>query len=74
MLEIKQLTVKVEDKQVLEDINLKIKPGELHIIMGPNGAGKSSLSNTIMGNPKYTITKGKITLDGIDVTNKQPDF
>lgn len=68
-LEIKNLYAQIEDKEILKGVNLKIKSGEVHVIMGPNGVGKSTLSHVIMGNPLYKITKGKILLDGVDITH-----
>lgn len=68
MLEIQQLAVKVDDREILHDVNLNIKPGETHVLFGPNGSGKSTLLMSIMGFPKYTITKGKIIFKGKDVT------
>ncbi len=67
VLDIKDLHVSVEDKEILKGINLTIKTGETHALMGPNGNGKSTLLSTIMGHPKYTVTSGSITLDGEDV-------
>lgn len=73
VLEIKDLHVEVKDKEentqkkILKGINLTLKTGEIHAIMGPNGTGKSTLSETIMGNPKYHVTQGKILLNGEDV-------
>ena len=72
-LEIKNLYAQIEDKEILKGVNLKIKSGEVHAIMGPNGAGKSTLSHVIMGNPIYKITKGKILLDGVDITDMAVD-
>jgi Fe-S cluster assembly ATP-binding protein len=69
MLEIKDLSVSVENKEILHDVNLVIKPGETHVLFGPNGAGKSTLMSAIMGFPKYKITKGSIFLNGKDITN-----
>ncbi len=66
-LEIKDLHVSVEDKEILHGINLTIKSDEVHALMGPNGNGKSTLLAAIMGNPKYKVTQGTITLDGQDV-------
>ena len=63
-LEIKNLRVKIEDKEILKGINLTLKEGEIHAIMGPNGSGKSTLAYTIMGHPKYEIIEGDILLDG----------
>lgn len=62
-LEIINLSVKVKDKNILKDFNLKIKSGEIHAIMGPNGTGKSTLSKVIMGDPNYQITNGKVIYD-----------
>ena len=66
-LDIRDLTVKVGDTQILNGITLTISSGEVHAIMGPNGAGKSTLSAAIMGKPGYEITSGSVTLDGVDV-------
>jgi Fe-S cluster assembly ATP-binding protein len=67
VLEISDLHVSVEDKQILAGVNLTIKAGETHAIMGPNGSGKSTLAYSIAGHPKYTVTSGTVTLDGEDV-------
>ena len=69
MLDIKDLHVKVGDKEVLHDINLHIGEGETHVLLGPNGSGKTTLLMTIMGYSNYTITEGTITFKGDDVTN-----
>jgi Fe-S cluster assembly ATP-binding protein len=69
MLEIQNLSVSVENKEILHEVNLQIKPGETHVLFGPNGAGKSTLLSAIMGFPKYKITGGKIIFNGQDVTN-----
>ncbi|MCU1600579.1 MAG: transporter ATP-binding protein [Frankiales bacterium] len=66
-LEIRDLSVSVEAKQILAGVNLTIKAGETHAIMGPNGSGKSTLAYSIAGHPKYTVTGGSVTLDGQDV-------
>jgi Fe-S cluster assembly ATP-binding protein len=68
MLDIEDLHVKVGDKEVLHDINLHIGEGETHVLLGPNGSGKTTLLMTIMGYSQYTITEGKITFKGEDVT------
>ena len=60
MLEIKDLHVSIEGKEILKGLNLDIKPGEIHAIMGPNGSGKSTLSSVIAGNEDYEVTKGSI--------------
>ena len=67
ILEIKDLHVSVDDKEILKGVNLVIKENEIHAIMGPNGNGKSTLLQTIMGHPRYTVTKGSITYNGEDV-------
>jgi Fe-S cluster assembly ATP-binding protein len=66
-LVIKDLYAKVGDKEIIKGLNLTIKTGEIHAIMGPNGTGKSTLASVIMGNPKYEVTSGSITLDNEDV-------
>lgn len=73
LLEIKDLCVKVGDKEILKNVNLTINKGETHVILGPNGSGKSTLVNTIMSNPKYEITSGKIFFEGEDVTELAAD-
>jgi len=73
MLQIKDLHVRVASKEIIRGVNLDIKPGEVHALMGPNGSGKSTLANALMGHPKYEITKGKIILDGKDITKFSPD-
>ncbi|MGO4257695.1 Fe-S cluster assembly ATPase SufC [Marmoricola sp. RAF53] len=76
-LEIKDLHVSVDTedgpKEILKGVNLSIKDGETHAIMGPNGSGKSTLAYTISGHPKYTVTSGSITLDGVDVLEMSVD-
>ena len=72
-LEIMDLHVSIEDKQILKGVNLVMNTGEIHAIMGPNGTGKSTLSQAIMGHPSYTITQGQILLDGQDVTEMEVD-
>jgi Fe-S cluster assembly ATP-binding protein len=73
LLEIKNLHVEVEGKQILKGVNLQINRGETHVIMGRNGSGKTTLSNTIMGHPRYRVTQGAILLDGEDITGLSPD-
>ncbi|MWJ29350.1 Fe-S cluster assembly ATPase SufC [Halomonas sediminis] len=67
MLEVKDLHVTVEKKEILKGLNLTIKAGEVHAIMGPNGAGKSTLSAVIAGKEGYEVTSGSITFEGQDV-------
>lgn len=73
VLEIKDLHVSIEDKEILKGVNLTIKSGEFHAVMGPNGTGKSTLASAIMGHPKYEVTGGSITLDGEDVLEMEVD-
>jgi Fe-S cluster assembly ATP-binding protein len=77
VLEIKNLQVSVVtdagNKEILRGVDLTIKSGETHAIMGPNGSGKSTLAYSIAGHPKYLITGGSVTLDGIDVLEMSVD-
>ena len=73
MLEIKELHVAVEGKEILHDVNLSIETGETHVLFGPNGSGKTTLLMAIMGFPKYQVTKGKIIFKGEDVTGAPLD-
>ena len=66
-LEIKNLAVSVGGTQILNDVSLTIKSGEVHAVMGPNGAGKSTLSAALMGKSGYVVTGGSVTLDGVDM-------
>ena len=66
-LEIKNLAVSVGGSQILNDVTLTIKSGEVHAVMGPNGAGKSTLSAALMGKPGYVVTRGSVKLDGVDM-------
>ena len=66
-LEIRDLHVNVEDKEILRGVDLTVKAGETHAMMGPNGSGKSTLAYALAGHPKYTVTGGTVTLDGEDV-------
>ena len=73
MLQINDLTVAVEDRELLHHVNLEIKRGETHVLMGPNGAGKSTLGNVLMGNPKYQVKGGTIHFLGKDITEESAD-
>ena len=73
LLEIKDLHVKADDKEILKGINLKIKKGEIHVIMGPNGSGKTTTANSILNNPAYQKVNGSITLEGEDITHLKTD-
>jgi len=73
MLEISNLKVKVEDKEILKGVDLTINEGEVLALMGPNGSGKSSFASTIIGNPKYEVSDGKISFKGEDLLKMTPD-
>jgi Fe-S cluster assembly ATP-binding protein len=73
MLDIDNLTVKIDDKLILSGLNLTIKAGEVHAIMGPNGAGKSTLSNVISGREGYEVTAGEVLFKGNSILNLTPD-
>lgn len=72
-LKIENLHVTREGQEIVNGVMLEIKPGETHALMGPNGSGKSSLANALMGHPKYSVTEGKVLLDGEDITALGPD-
>lgn len=73
ILEIRDLAVEVENKEVLHGVNLTVNPGEVHAIMGKNGSGKTTLSHAIMGHPKYKVTRGDILLEGESLLGLAPD-
>ena len=73
LLEIRNLTARAIDAEILNGIDLTIGSGEVHVIMGPNGAGKSTLGNTIMGDPRYEKTGGSILFKGTDITKETTD-
>ena len=72
-LEIVNLHVEVEGKEILKGVDLAVSRGEIHALMGPNGSGKSTLANTIMGHPGFEVTEGKILFEGRDATEMEPD-
>ena len=73
MLEIKNLKAQIEDKTILNGVNLKVNKGEVHAIMGPNGSGKSTLSSVIAGNEDYEVSSGGITYEGDDLLEMAPE-
>lgn len=73
MLEIKDLHVSTENKQILKGLNLKIEKGEIHAIMGPNGAGKSTLAKVLAGHPSYEVTHGEIWYLGQNLLEMEPE-
>ncbi|RNJ71772.1 MAG: Fe-S cluster assembly ATPase SufC [Thaumarchaeota archaeon S13] len=72
-LEIRDLHVRREGKEILKGVNLKTGPGEVHAIMGPNGSGKSTLAYTLLAHPKYEVTSGDILLDGKSILEMSAD-
>lgn len=71
-LKLKDINVKIEDKEIIKNLNLELKQGEIAVIMGPNGSGKSSLANAIMGHPSYEL-EGSVKLGSEDITKLEPD-
>ncbi len=72
-LSIRNLHVRIGEKEILKGLTLEIPKGEVHAIMGPNGSGKSTLSKVIAGHPDYTVTGGEVLLDGEDILALEPD-
>ena len=72
MLDIKNLNVSVEDKQILKDLSLKIGSGEVHAIMGPNGSGKSTIAHTLAGNPNYEVISGNVDFNDENLLDMDP--
>ena len=68
MLQIKDLAVEVEGKEIIRDLHLNIEEGEVHVLFGPNGCGKTTLLMTLLGFPSYKVTRGRITFKGVDIT------
>ena len=73
LLEIKNLRVKVDDREILNGLDLAVNLGEVHAIMGPNGSGKSTLAHVLAGRPGYTVTAGTVTFDGLDLLALEPE-
>src|SRR5207248_159743 len=71
-LEIKNLHVRAEEREILRGVDLAISRGEIHALMGPNGSGKSTLANALLGHPSYEITEGSISFGGEDITEAEP--
>src|SRR5215216_7750073 len=73
MLDIRNLQVKAEDKDILKGIDLRVNAGEVHAIMGPNGSGKSTLARALSGHPEYAVTGGQVLYEGKDLLEMDPD-
>ena len=73
LLEVKDLRVKVEDKEILKGLSLSVDAGQVHAIMGPNGSGKSTLARALSGHPAYEVTGGTVTYDGKDLLAMAPE-
>ena len=71
MLDIRNLNARVEETEILRNLSLSIKPGEVHAIMGPNGAGKSTLGNVLSGRPGYEVTSGSVEFNGKDLLDME---
>jgi len=72
-LEIRNLYVSMNDKEIIRDFNLTMRQGEIHALMGPNGTGKSTLAYAIMGHPRYQITSGDVLIDGESILGLSSD-
>ena len=72
-LEIHDLHVRTEDREILRGVDISVSKGEVHALMGPNGSGKSTLANTLLGHPAYEVTGGRIVFRGEDITEADPE-
>ncbi|XOV81546.1 MAG: Fe-S cluster assembly ATPase SufC [bacterium] len=72
LLNVKDVTAKVADQNILKGLNLVVNPGEVHAIMGPNGSGKSTLANILAGKPGYDVTSGSVEFEGQDISDWEP--
>ena len=74
LFEVENLHVAVDGTEILKGVDLVVDAGEVHALMGPNGSGKSTLANTLLGNPAYQVTRGRVRLKGEDITDWAPDI
>src|SRR5262249_23172241 len=73
VLKIENLCVAVDEKLILKGVDLEVKQGEIHALMGPNGSGKSTLAYALMGHPKYDVVDGRVSIDGVELNELEPD-
>ncbi len=73
LLELRDLHVAIDDKEIVKGVSLTVNEGEIHALMGPNGSGKSTLANTIMGHPRYSVTGGEVLFRGQNILDLPPD-
>src|SRR5437867_9600585 len=73
LLEVRNLHVKVDGKEILKGVDLTVNAGEVHAVMGPNGSGKSTFAQTLAGHPSYTVTEGEARYDGQDLLEQSPE-
>ena len=72
-LEVKNLHASIDNKEILNGLNLKVDKGEVHVIMGPNGSGKSTFANVLLGHPKYAVTGGDALIKGESIMKLSTD-
>ena len=72
-LKIENLHVSIEKKQIVKNVSMSVEHGKVTVLMGPNGSGKSTIANVLLGNPKYSVEKGRITFKGKDITSLAPE-
>jgi Fe-S cluster assembly ATP-binding protein len=73
VLKVENLCVSIDEKMILQGVDLEVRQGEIHALMGPNGSGKSTLAYALMGHPKYELVDGRISIDGVSLNELEPD-